>query len=337
MLNYQIVTFGGSSTVSLFHGGQAYIANDSHPHWDKIIAALLAQDESVVDLFDLADTVGRKFQRLTENITVENGVICLYGDPVDNSLSRKALEFLEAGVDDWKPLVNFYENCLSNPEQESIDQMYRFLSHNNFAITEDGLIVGYKGVYKADPQEADNVGGRQYRSARSGASPVSVNDEEPKAGYVYQSVGDTVSMARSLVDNNRNQACGQGLHVSTYQYAKSYGDGVVEVHFHPRDLVSVPNEVDFHKCRVNRYTITRVVDEPFAGLVQNPTTLEASPITVARAETVLEDDPWGDYDDDESSWSWEEDDSDSWDDTEEDDTPPASTSTGAAGSWWNRF
>ena len=284
-LNYQIVTFAGNSTVSLFHEGQAYIASDKHPSYEKIVAGVKAGDASVVDLFDIAGTINRQFKRLSGRFTVENGRILLDGDPMENAFTRKVLAVLESDSDDWLPLVKFGENILQNPSEYSRSQLFDFLEHNDFAINQDGLIVAYKGVYDAT---GEVNGGKTHRSGRSGATPVSVNDGEAKTGYVYQSLGDTVSMARSLVDDNSGIHCSTGLHISNYEYALSYGQVQWVVLVHPANVVSVPNEAGFHKIRCCAYQSIAVADRQHTEPVIH--TEPVSPVEEAPvvAESTLE-------------------------------------------------
>jgi len=83
---------------------------------------------------------------------------------------------------------------------------------------------------------------------------------------VTQKVGDVVTMPRSEVTHDPNKACERGLHVATRGYAKSYGT-VMEVHFNPRDIVSVPRADRGEKVRVCRYKVAQVAGDEKPGVV----------------------------------------------------------------------
>lgn len=255
-LTYNIVKSPeGAATVSVFYEGRPYITTNENPRFDEIVRRVKENDVTVVDLFDYSRKVRREFQRLSERVTVRGGKVLIDGGEVNEAISNKIIAFIEEGVDDWKPLVAFLEKVEQNPSKHSRDQLYDFLMNNHFSITENGDIIGYKGMVEENGL---------FRSTHNGTTPVSVNDEEPKEGYVWQAPGDLVEMARDLVDDNSGAACSTGLHVSNFDYAKSYGT-VMAVLFNPRDAVSVPNDSSFQKVRVCRYRNVGVVTEGHKG------------------------------------------------------------------------
>jgi hypothetical protein len=258
-LKFNLVRFEDEATLTVFHDGRALVANDSHPYWDEILKGVTVDDDpSVVDLFDMTEVVADKFQRLSERVTVHSGRVFFDGDEVDNTLTQKVVEFLRQKVDDWKPLVAFMEKVMVNPEPHSREQLFDFLAHNAFSITQDGDIVGYKGLRSVSEN------GHHFRSYWEGRNSVTV-DGVSSTGYVYQSLGSVVEMARSEVQHDPNQGCSQGLHISNFDYAKDYGDVVGLVHVNPRDVVSVPNEHEWQKVRACRYVLVDLVTEPFTS------------------------------------------------------------------------
>ena len=241
-LKYTLVS-GDNSSVTLFYGGELYTANDQHPNWEAIKARLLENDASVIDLFEIKRAVARRFTRLTDRVTVDADGVKFDGDQIDDSLSKKIVEYIDNDDDSWKGLVAFLEKVMNNPSENSRNQLFTFLSAHDYEILPDGNILGYKGVVSLEA-------GR-YRSTSTGTA--SVNDEV-QTGYIVQEVGDVVTMPRSEVDDNSGNGCSTGLHVADYSYATTYGDTVLAVSVDPRDAVSVPaHEVQKH--RVCRYTV----------------------------------------------------------------------------------
>lgn len=240
---------GGNITV-LSPDGDLLAAADTHPHWNKIVAGARSDDESIFDLFDLQRTVEKNFRKVTERVSVRNGTIYLDGDPVDNALTKKAIDFLNAGEEDYLPLIKFFEKIQANPNDHSREQAYEWLSRHGFALDDDGNVVAYKSV--------QDLGDGVFRSGSSGHAIV--NGVEVN-GYVKQSVGDVVEMPRSEVQHDPSQGCHTGLHVGNFRFATEFGLGtVVLVSIDPRDIVSVPTDSNWEKVRVCRYKIVALSD-----------------------------------------------------------------------------
>jgi hypothetical protein len=92
-------------------------------------------------------------------------------------------------------------------------------------------------------------------------------------------VGDTIEVQRRSVDDNRQNQCSHGLHIGSFDYAKSWAsDGqLLLVRFNPADAVSVPQDSECQKLRVCKYEILEEVEveddseikEPYYGVYTN--------------------------------------------------------------------
>lgn len=264
----------GSQNVTAFLPGEKPVsAHSSHPNWDAILAKVIAKDESAIDLFDIALTVGTKFSRLTERITTANGKLYMDGEEIHNSLTETVIRFLEEGVEDWKPLVAFFENVSDNPNEHSREQLYDWLVAQRISITEDGLMIGYKGVNKDDKGE--------LVSATSGTA---IADGVVVTGPIPNKIGTYVEMPRTEVMHNPRADCDAGLHVGSYEYAKGYASVVIEVHVNPRDVVSVPNSG--WKLRTCRYKVIGLLDDPYSKAVVTKKESKAKKL-VKKAKSVV--------------------------------------------------
>jgi hypothetical protein len=254
MFQYSIMTLdGGERFVTAIVPGhnKPLTAGQDHPNFQKILTECVAEtpnEQLIAELFDIPATVEKKFARLSERVTTRNGKIFIDGDTVDNALTGQILRFMDEGVDDWEPLVAFMENVLLNPQTESREQLYGWLEKHKFTITEDGYIVGYKGVTKDEKGE--------YISVFEGTATV---DGEQITGHIPNPIGATIEMPRSAVRHDPHAACHVGLHVATFGFAEGFGHGVtLEVHINPRDVVSVPHAAE--KMRVCRYTVVGLAE-----------------------------------------------------------------------------
>lgn len=255
------------SSVTVFVPGEVmpYVAHSSHPAFQQILDRAMADDVSVIDLFDIAVTVSKKFNRLSERVTEKDGHLFLDGVEVNNALTDLILRDLTEGGDHWESLVAFFEKVLANPSAESREQLYNWLAAELFSVDSTGDLIGYKGVR---PQY-ENDG---YFLSISKGPGVIVNGEEVSGeDPVRQTAGDIVEMARDQVNCDPRQGCSTGLHVGTWSYASSFSQGaILEVRVNPRDVVSVPSDSSNKKVRCCRYRVVGATDAPHTSAVLDP-------------------------------------------------------------------
>lgn len=261
MLHFSMATReDGSKSIAVFANGRLTTPiDDSHPNFKAIVGACQASmqgedvDEAkVLDLFDIPATIERKFARLSERVTVANGEVLFDGDPCQPGLSAQILRFMDED-EDFEPLVKFMENVMTNPQDESREQLWTWLNGHDFTINENGEVIIYKGVY------GDGSGG--YRSGWAGSAMV--NDVQHNNVHIPYAVGDVVTMPRSEVMHDPHAACHRGLHVGTFNYAKYYASGaMLRCIVNPRDVVSVPYDAQGEKIRVCRFVIDSIIDSP---------------------------------------------------------------------------
>ena len=259
-VSYTLIGNGDDSNIVVFIPGEApQVAHSSHPNFDRILAGAVANDERVIELFDIASTVARKFQRLSERVTTANGKLYLDGVEVANALTEQVLRFMDEGLNDWVPLVNFFENVQANPNEHSREQLYAWLDAGAFTITHDGMIVGYKGVRPA----SGRVG---FESINAGKAIV---DGLVVEGRIPNRLGSVIEMPRDEVQHDPSVGCHTGLHVGTYGYANGFAQGaLLEVHVNPRDVVSVPTDCSAQKMRTCRYVVIDTIDQPYDTAVK---------------------------------------------------------------------
>lgn len=231
---------------------QPLVATSSHPNYSAVID-IIADDymsesdriNRVEELLDMEIAIAQKFESITERVSVANGNVYFDGDPIDNSITKQIIKFLREGLD-VSPLSLFMEKLYQNPKAHSREQLYSWLKTRDFTINSQGDIYAYKGV------RSDN------KSINSGNAIV---DGENHRGNIPNNVGSVIEMARSQVNFDPSIGCSTGLHVGTYDYAKSFSRGkVLGVIVNPRDIVSVPTDSDAQKVRTCRYTVIEEVE-----------------------------------------------------------------------------
>ena len=260
-LAMQTAQIGDITVVTVVVDGVPYSAANDHPNFKEIIRLSAEGDRSVVDLFDVSIKVAKKFEELSERVSVRDGRVYFDGEEIDTVLTRQIVNFLEADVEDFKPLVLFWEKLAQNPNPHSQEQLYTWLNAHDFTITPEGDLLGYKGVKKL----ADG----QFESVNHGRAIV--NGQEHN-GAIPNNIGDVVTMPRGDVEFNPSVGCSTGLHVGTWEYASGWAKGaVLEVKVNPRDVVSVPTDCGGQKLRTCRYVVTGVTEGDFGTPLKSAT------------------------------------------------------------------
>lgn len=247
MARYTVSTVDGTRSVTAYVDGQMLVTDSStNPNFDRIVERLFEDDTAgIAELFTAEVAVERKFKKVSERVSVSGGKVFFDGDPIDDILSDHLLRLIRAGEnEDVTCLVNFWERIAANPSEHSRESLLRWLLAEDFSITHDGMILGYKGL------RADGT------SISSGPAVV---DGVQTNGHIPNREGSVIELARSKVVQDSFAACAFGLHVGTDQYARNFGHGVtVEVLVNPRDVVSVPVDCNGQKMRVCRYKVGKV-------------------------------------------------------------------------------
>lgn len=240
-------TDGTTLTVKVRKDGYTQLLtcrDKDNPYWDRIVMEVLHGDDeqTVVRLIDLAAEAARRFEAVTERVTVRGGTVHFDGDPVDTTLADAIMRGFNEGDDAFRGLAAFMDNIAQNPRKHSRENLYDWLraDPDGFSITPEGMILGYKGVRN------------DLTSCNSG--PGIVNGVE-RNGHLDNSVGNVVEMKRSDVQHDPTVACSFGLHVGTWDYASSFGSRTVKVLVNPRDVVSVPTDCGGQKMRTCRYKV----------------------------------------------------------------------------------
>lgn len=236
-------------------------ADSNHPHWQTILVGLEHNDPSIFELFDVQGGMVKRLKALSDRVEYDGTNILFDGDVINSALSDQILRFIKQGVGDYAPLVRFWEKLASNPNEHSREQLYRWLKTHNFTITNDGDIVGYKGVKIVDEDS--------YVSVNAGKATV---NGKAVSGQIPNNPGSIITMPRSEVQHDPAVGCHTGLHVGTWDYANSFTRGaVLEVHVNPRDVVSVPTDCSDAKMRCCKYKIVQRLGKHYDGHAVRPT------------------------------------------------------------------
>jgi len=263
MANYPYIV--SEDTATLLHEGKPYTLNSSHANFAPFKSALIVGDfETAINYLDIKKQI-KEFA--DGELKVENGSVYYYGTQLHGKVVDKLLELLESGMKIGSPFIKFVKNLLDNPSNSSVEELYDFLSYKSLAIDSDGYVVGYKGVNSDGWSKSGNT------------QTIVLQGEVNERGQIMNRVGDTIEVMRRSVDDDRQNSCSHGLHIGSFDYAKSWAhDGqLLLVRFNPADAVSVPLDSYCQKLRVSKYEILEEVEveddseitEPYYGVYTN--------------------------------------------------------------------
>jgi len=199
---------------------------------------------------------------------IVKNVVTYNNKPVDAFFGKKILEFKKAGKP-YDYLFRFYKRVLENPSKNSQKQLFKFLMNNSMPITEDGYFIAYKAVNK--------------------------NFTDKHTGSMDCSIGNMVTMEREKVTDNPNIACSAGLHIGSFNYAWNQFGGktalTLAVLVDPADVVSVPFDYNYEKCRCCAYkplqTVTKAFNADMPIVITNLKAALKVPAEQAKKENVI--------------------------------------------------
>jgi hypothetical protein len=232
-----------TKSITIGFDGETRTIRKEDPAYQKLLDAI--REERWDDIPDLLKPERAVATMSDGDMRVENGQVIVKGPEgefaVPSGLNATILHYIENQLP-FKPLVKFAINLSQNPSYRSVQQLFSFLEHNNFTITEEGKFIAYKGVTK------------EFLDCHTRS--------------IDNSIGAVVKMLRNQVNEDPNQTCSYGLHVASYDYAHNhYGSGsagvTLYVEVNPRDVVAVPVDYNNAKMRVCEYKVLGISQGEF--------------------------------------------------------------------------
>jgi hypothetical protein len=232
------------NSLTIFWEGKPYTLRSDHANFVLARQAIIdARYDELGDLLDIAKSVENFIEG---DIEVRDEVVYYKGHRLHGVVVDKLLEMLRAGMKDSAPLVNFITRLQANPSANSVNELYSFLSYKSLPTTEEGKILGYKGVQE------------DFWSSTGNADTIVTQGRTNERHQIFNGVGETIEVARKCVDDNKDNHCSFGLHIGSHDYADGWAGSsgrLLVVEFDPEDAVSVPTDCNFQKLRVCKYKV----------------------------------------------------------------------------------
>lgn len=253
-----------NDNITVFHGGKVF----NIPSTNRKFAELkehLKSGAHDIEYIETIVNVRSMVERFSKgNVKIYGNEVYYKGQLVRTSITSRLIEHLDMNyeVDTW---LNFMENVMQNPSNDSRERLFDFLEKNGSPLTEDGHFLAFKRV------RGDFL--------------------DHYTGKMDNSPGKIVQVDRSMVDSNNRNTCSHGLHVcaSVYLtesgYADSYDAKTIVCKVNPRDVVAVPPDYNETKMRVCRY---EVISEVELGSIHE---VESQDIAFGYVSNGVFDDP----------------------------------------------
>lgn len=231
----------GDNSITAFFDGRPHTIRSGNASFNSVREALLdGRHEEAKNLFNAANAVksfGKGKLEVVGNSVFYEGHE-LHGVEVDKLLSQ-----IKDGIKDVNPLINFITRNEANISSNSKNELFNFLSYRELPITPEGYVLAYK--YIAD----------DYYSCHGNKRTRVIQGKVDEGGRIFNGVGEVIEVDRRDVDDNMHNHCSHGLHVGSFNFAKSPGNRMIVVKFDPADAVSVPTDCNFQKLRVCKYEV----------------------------------------------------------------------------------
>lgn len=240
-------------------GGQPFQFDHTHPHYVGLVDCVHNADaDKFIELLNTGDKIEDWSEGAFE---FRDGFLFFENEQVASDPTRRIVEMIRQGFQP-KPMLNYLSNLYDNVSERAVQESYKWSSHKGLPITEDGMLIGYKGVTLYSGATTKDRLGRD------------LNDGDLVDKYTGNSfrnnVGDKCTMKRRQVCDDHTIGCSSGLHVGTYEYACDWagpGGVVVLVKFNPKDIVSVPSDCNCQKMRVSEYEVIAIAREQLEEVV----------------------------------------------------------------------
>ena len=233
-------------TLIIDNGKQIITAKSDHPRWQSIRAAFAAGNDALLESLVSIKSVIESYS--TGLLSVNSAGVTYNGRAIHRLDSQRVMAFLKNNMD-YKPLANYMEKLAQNPSSRSIQEAYKFQEHLGLTLTDAGNVIAFKGISSNDFSVFGNL------------DTVVLQGEVNSSGQIKNSIGATIEVERSSVDDDYTHECSHGLHAGSMAYAKGHGNKVVLVEINPSDFVSVPSDCNFQKLRCSKYKVVGNLEE----------------------------------------------------------------------------
>lgn len=222
-------------SVVVIHDGKPVIVGKDHINF-KVIKDQLAKDGT----YDpkMLEPVRVIEQFAHAGLTYKDGKVQLDGSNFKYQMFDKLVDAIKSDntEDNLKKLFAFVRRAIENTSNQITERILDFAKCSSIDFTDDGMMICFKKVTS------------DYKDVYT--------------KKIDNSVGKTVQVPRSQVDENMDKTCSYGLHTCSKNYLKHYpGQKILKVLVDPADVVAIPRDYSDSKLRCCKYHVVEDVTE----------------------------------------------------------------------------
>lgn len=218
-INYTLL----NESIVLNYDRKTIVVASGDERFEEVLACI--REDRLQDIPGIVE-IERRYDG--DGLKLVDGVLHVNSEPMPIELSDHILKFRSQKLP-YDALLRFWTNLKQNPSFNARKALFKFLQHNGHPITSDGCFIAYRGV-------RDDF-------------------KDKHTGKWDNSPGSVCEMDRNNVDDNPNNTCSTGLHVACFDYARGFGEKLIEVKVNPLDVVCVPTDYNGTKMRVCRFEV----------------------------------------------------------------------------------
>lgn len=171
-------------------------------------------------------------------LQIDNGEVSYGSMKLTGKLVDRIIGMMADGDEAFERFAKFLNLTQEQESFKTRERLMDFAAHDKLNLNEDGYVVAFKNVRSDYMDKHSNT----FRNQ----------------------VGDSPSMPRSMVDDDHNNTCSNGLHVCSPTYLKGFwgtSGKTMRVVVDPRDFVGIPYDYQDSKARVCKYTVVEDVTD----------------------------------------------------------------------------
>jgi hypothetical protein len=271
-----IFTFnnGVPTGVTAIVGNRQFTANSTHANWQGILTAIRANNS---DALIKAIDIKTRFTNYTiGNVRIVGNEVFAGSTKLGGVVVDRIFSFMENKLP-VQPVLAFISKLQNNPSSRAVNELYRFLEHENLPLTTEGNFRAYKGLES------------NFYSCTAGKLEL-IQGRADASGRIFNGVGETIECPRNQVNDDKDQTCSYGLHAGSLEYARGFSQGkLVVVEIDPADVISIPSDCDGQKLRTCKYKVVEEFKDALDSTYVQTATVIPAPAVDNDADTESAD------------------------------------------------
>lgn len=237
-----------NENVTFFCNGQSYQLSNQSPFYDELIKELQSDTPNIEGIISYCNNpVLKSYLPKGLEINLDMESVFYNGEEVNNS----AIDYLFKAKQEGKnisSIESFIKRLFKNPNMDTINNLFDFVSLNSMPICDDGCFLAYKVVNE---------------------NMTSIHDFRTQ-----HKVGENILpiLSWDQVDTDRKSTCSYGYHFCSWKYIEEAFRGIqgiinakqvlLVLKIDPEMVAAIPYDYDGSKGRARTYLVESIYSIP---------------------------------------------------------------------------